>query len=375
MSINEFVPFATAPGANVIEQEDYLTDPAQATGFTMGLLYSSKTNKVWRQSSFTAHCLSELMRETLDEDINDNGDAGTYIEQLRETIFRVAAGFEPIGDGPKDGFVYGRRNGAWARAVNILGDNMRGPLFLSRFPQLGMESVNKQYVDNLVAGLAPIFSPIFTGVPRTPTPPHDATDNRIVNCAWVRDQIGDLVTGVSSVNAGRGLDSFGNQGDVTLWVKDYGVTNGMLAYMTARSVKANINYYDAPASDILFTTFINELGLAPINSPHFTGIPTVPDAGDNYSNQIASTAWVDWRYLRLTGGTLYNSNRGNLLTIQVPGGQDNYITYTGDRSWVMGTAADRNGGQFGIYYVNAGRWHWLTYPSGMVWNISSQLWV
>jgi len=374
MSINQFVAFATAPGANVIEQEDYLTDPIVPTGFTMGLLYSAKTNKVWRQSSFVASCLAELMRVTLDEDISDDGDTGKFTEQLRETIFQVCAGFEPLGDAPEDGFAYGRRNLNWVQVVNKSGDRMNGELILSRFPMLGMEAVNKQYVDNLVAGLAPIFSPVFTGVPRAPTPPDDSVDDKIATCAFVRRVFGGLVTGVSYVRAGPGL-SGGGSGDVTIQVQDYGVTNGMLSYMASRSVKANIAYASAPAVDIGFATFLAELGAAPINSPNFTGVPTVPDPGSNISNQIASTRWVSDRFLRLTGGTLYNANTDNLFHIRVDPGRDNYIAYYGDRTWSWGAAATSRGGHFGLYDASAGRWNFVSYPNGMFWVLTSQVMV
>lgn len=374
MSINEFVAFATAPGANVIEQEDYLSDPIVPTGFTMGLLYSAKTNKVWRQSSFVAHCLSELMRETLDEDINDDGDAGTYIEQLKETIFQVAVGFQPINEAPEDGEAYGRRNAKWVTVLNRAGDRMNGMLTLARFPTQAMEAVNKAYVDNLVAGLAPINSPNFTGIPRAPTPPDTTNDTTIPTCAWVRIVIAESASGVSYLTAGPGLAG-GGTGNVEIHVATNGVTNAMRAQMPQRTVKANIAYATANETDVSFATFLTELGAAPINSPNFTGVPTVPDAGNNISNQIASTKWVSDRYLKLTGGQLYNPGNDGLFSIKVDAGHDNWTWFYGDNTYTVGVARGSSGGFFGVYSNNYGRWNYTSYPSGLF-NVNTGLvWV
>jgi hypothetical protein len=59
--INEFLPFATAPGANVLTPAVYAALPEVATGFVDGKAVTENLNTVWRQSSFIAAAVAQIV--------------------------------------------------------------------------------------------------------------------------------------------------------------------------------------------------------------------------------------------------------------------------------------------------------------------------
>jgi hypothetical protein len=110
---------------------------------------------------------------------------------------------------------------------------------------------------NLVAGgMATLASPIFVGIPKTPTATLGVSSLQIASTEFVINQIGHLSTGVSSV--------LGYGGAVTLAKLVQGDTTG---------------------------------GVAPAASPALTGVPTAPTAATSLtptvSNQIATLAFVN----------------------------------------------------------------------------------
>ena len=52
MAKNDFKPFATGAGANVMSQADWEALPALLSGFTAGKASSAQVNKAIRQSAF-----------------------------------------------------------------------------------------------------------------------------------------------------------------------------------------------------------------------------------------------------------------------------------------------------------------------------------
>jgi hypothetical protein len=110
------------------------------------------------------------------------------------------------------------------------------------------------YAVGQVTGAAPLASPTFTGTPVAPTPLTADNSTSIATTAFVKAQGYLTSNAVSSV--------FGRTGAVTATTGDYTV-----AQIT---------------------------GAAPLASPNFTGLPTVPTRPPNdNSTDIASTAYVD----------------------------------------------------------------------------------
>lgn len=79
---NDFLPFATGGGANVIDQPTYAANPVVGSGFSSGIADSRYLNKVWRQSSFIASCLAQYMANTLGVSILDDGNVSTMLTHM-----------------------------------------------------------------------------------------------------------------------------------------------------------------------------------------------------------------------------------------------------------------------------------------------------
>ncbi|MEC4682389.1 MAG: hypothetical protein VST70_01725 [Nitrospirota bacterium] len=83
----DFVPFAAAPGANVLTQAEYLALTALGPGFSSGEAYSANCNKVWRQSSIIASAVAQLIADSTGETVIDDGTIAT-IEANLASLFR-----------------------------------------------------------------------------------------------------------------------------------------------------------------------------------------------------------------------------------------------------------------------------------------------
>jgi hypothetical protein len=86
MPTNQFRKFATGPGANIEAQSDFDVDDILTTGFQSGLAPSAKFNKVWRQSAFVSHCISQFIMNQLNLDVNDDNDEATYITKFQNAL-------------------------------------------------------------------------------------------------------------------------------------------------------------------------------------------------------------------------------------------------------------------------------------------------
>lgn len=74
MPTNDFKPFATAGGANVDTQAEYLARAERTAGMHIGIAESKLFNKVWRQGGFMAAVLGEYILAELGVDVLDDGD-------------------------------------------------------------------------------------------------------------------------------------------------------------------------------------------------------------------------------------------------------------------------------------------------------------
>jgi hypothetical protein len=91
MPINDFKPFATGLGANVIPQADYAStsyDSLRNNGFTTGTAQSVQLNKVWRQASFISAAIGEMIKENGDDALDD-GDLAAMVIKLKASILGV----------------------------------------------------------------------------------------------------------------------------------------------------------------------------------------------------------------------------------------------------------------------------------------------
>lgn len=86
MATNDFKPFATGSGANVLSQADYEALSALASGFLSGKASSAQVNKALRQGTFVTSCLAQFVSNELNMNILDNGDANGFLANLISAI-------------------------------------------------------------------------------------------------------------------------------------------------------------------------------------------------------------------------------------------------------------------------------------------------
>ncbi|HBQ0113424.1 hypothetical protein K4X42_26720 [Klebsiella quasipneumoniae] len=82
MATNDFKPFATGSGANVLSQADYEALSALSSGFLSGKASSAQVNKALRQGTFIASCLAQFVSNELNINILDGGDANGFLANL-----------------------------------------------------------------------------------------------------------------------------------------------------------------------------------------------------------------------------------------------------------------------------------------------------
>lgn len=93
---NQFLPFATAAGANALTPTNYASLTSLiANGFLSGRAPSVQFNTVLRQSSFVASAIAQAMADQLGIAINDDGIIanfeGQFLNLFQAAPFRVAS--------------------------------------------------------------------------------------------------------------------------------------------------------------------------------------------------------------------------------------------------------------------------------------------
>jgi len=96
MAINELLPFAVAPSANVMTQAEYAALTARAGGFVSGVAQSEQLNKVWRQAAFVAAMIGQYTANNSDEDVLDNGDVDTFEQNFALAVAATAVSSLPF---------------------------------------------------------------------------------------------------------------------------------------------------------------------------------------------------------------------------------------------------------------------------------------
>ena len=92
MAKNDFKPFATGSGANVMSQTDWEALPALLAGFQSGKASSAQINKAFRQSSFIAAALAQLIADTNGTEVLDNGNFSDIVLKLKSAISTASTG-------------------------------------------------------------------------------------------------------------------------------------------------------------------------------------------------------------------------------------------------------------------------------------------
>lgn len=163
---NDFLPFATGGGANVIAQATYAANPVVGTGFASGIADSRYLNKVWRQSSFIASCFAQYMANTLGVSILDDGNVATMLTHIGAVLgnlpgtivhsipFQSAAGvtsYIPAPTGANQVLNWDGTNFLWAAGGGGDVVHWDTPGVGSGYV-IGGNGINRQWVTQFVAG-------------------------------------------------------------------------------------------------------------------------------------------------------------------------------------------------------------------------------
>lgn len=83
-NINQFLPFGTGSGANVLTPAEWAALTARDQGFTAGTALSVQANSAWRQGSMGASVLAQFASDTAQADVLDDG--ASFLPQLKAGI-------------------------------------------------------------------------------------------------------------------------------------------------------------------------------------------------------------------------------------------------------------------------------------------------
>lgn len=96
---NQFVPYASAAGANTLAPDAYAAAPARQSGQIAGRASSILSNTAWRQSSTMAAMLGQFIATQANLNAQDNGDITTlmnsFIAGLNATFSAAIPGIAP----------------------------------------------------------------------------------------------------------------------------------------------------------------------------------------------------------------------------------------------------------------------------------------
>lgn len=92
MAINNFKPFATGAGANVLSQADYESLAALSSGFQAGKASSAQINKALRQGAVMASVLAQFVADSSGNDVLDNGSTSAILANLKAGLLSAAPG-------------------------------------------------------------------------------------------------------------------------------------------------------------------------------------------------------------------------------------------------------------------------------------------
>lgn len=121
MATNDFKPFATSAGANVMSQADYLALAALLTGFQSGKASSAQVNKALRQATFIASALAQFVSDKSGLDVLDDGDLTGFVTKLTNGFGKqYLSRANPFADIKADGTASTARNNLSLGAAALL---------------------------------------------------------------------------------------------------------------------------------------------------------------------------------------------------------------------------------------------------------------
>ncbi|MFG1399818.1 hypothetical protein [Roseixanthobacter pseudopolyaromaticivorans] len=117
MPTNDFLPFATGVGANVMSQADYAALGSRSAGFVAGTALSAPFNKAVRQASVIAAMVAQFGLDLMGVDVPDDGDISTVLNIYKAAIRSQKGNYVVAG---------GTANALTATLVQALAANVAG---------------------------------------------------------------------------------------------------------------------------------------------------------------------------------------------------------------------------------------------------------
>ena len=97
MPTNEFLPFATGIGANVLSQADYAALGSRGTGFVAGTALSAPFNKAVRQSSVAASMVAQYSADLTGANVADDGDVSSILNVFKAAVRSQKLNYLAVG--------------------------------------------------------------------------------------------------------------------------------------------------------------------------------------------------------------------------------------------------------------------------------------
>jgi hypothetical protein len=254
---NQFLPFAIGGSANTLTPEDYAALTAViANGFLPGLASSQQANTVWRQATFVAAAVAQIIADQ-NVDANDDGNFSNFVANLTTAITNLS--------------------GLQASSVTTLTTNT---------------VLSPTQVGGTVLGNA------TTTISATLPAASSAIAGKQIELKNINTGTFNILragTDTINVNTGTTTSQVLGQGDYLILESDgvssWTALNGTVLLSVASAVISLLSTY------------------APLTSPTFTGSPAAPTpaAGDN-TTRLATTAFVKNLFMGLGyGGTSWHA--------------------------------------------------------------------
>lgn len=96
MPANQFLPFGTGVGSNVLAQASYAALTARTAGFASGIAPSSHVNKALRQGAFMSAVVGEFILGQLAADVPDDGDLAARVAQFVAALNKLTGKTAPL---------------------------------------------------------------------------------------------------------------------------------------------------------------------------------------------------------------------------------------------------------------------------------------
>jgi len=177
--------------------------------------------------------------------------------------------------------------------------------------------------DILAAGGAPIFSPVFGGCPRAPTPDESSNNSRLATTAFV--QRNAVIYIQNLLDEHPFVFTFnGRSGEVVLTEQDILAAGGgtvfdsvaLTGIPTAPTAPVGTNTTQLATTAFVMQAFAANTTFAPLNSPDFIGFPSGPTAPLGTSTgQLATTAFVMNAVSEATAGVASFNTRTGAVTL------------------------------------------------------------